>query len=133
MSLAPSMMRRAFVAIGRERFSPEASMSNETIRIGNETRDLATVSESWITEQINRRQADGQNVCVQVSIHTDAVRTVLSTPGCGGGGGGGFRPPNPNEQDVFELWNKRGLSTGGFTGGSVVAFIKQLKKLLELS
>jgi hypothetical protein len=130
MSLPPWMMRRAFVAACRERFSPEASMSNVTIRIGNETRDLSSVSESWITEQVNRRQAAGQDVCVQVSIHTDAIQVALTTPGCGGGGGGGIRRPNPNEQDVFELWNKRGLNASGFTGGNVVAFVKQLKKLL---
>jgi hypothetical protein len=124
------MMRRAFVTVGRERFSPEASMSNVTIRIGNETRDLSSISESWIAEQINRRQADGQDVCVQITIHTGGVNIVLATPGCGGGGGGGGRPPNANEQEVFDLWNKRGLNASSFSGGNLLAFIKQLKKLV---
>jgi hypothetical protein len=66
---------------------------------------------------------------VQISIHTGGVNIVLSTPGCGGGGGGG-RPPNPIEQEVFELWNKRDLNVRGFSGGNLVAFIKQLRKLV---
>jgi hypothetical protein len=35
-----------------------------TVRIGDETRSLADANESWINQQINRRRADGQNVCV---------------------------------------------------------------------
>lgn len=105
-------------------------MSNVTIRIGTETRDLSSASESWMTEQINRRRADGVDICVQVTIHAGGIDIVLSTPGCGGGGGGGGRPPNSNEREVFELWSQRGLNASAFTGGNLVAFIKQLKKLL---
>lgn len=83
-----------------------------TIRIGQETRSDADASESWINEQINRRRADRQNVCVEV---------------CGGVGG---RPPNGKEREVLDLWNRRGLNANDFTGGSLVAFLKQLRSLL---
>lgn len=99
-----------------------------TIRIGQETRSDADASESWINEQINRRRADGQNVCVEVSINTGGLNLRLTTAACGGGGGG--RPPNGNERAVIDLWNRRGLNTNDFTGGSLVAFLKQLRSLL---
>jgi hypothetical protein len=100
-----------------------------TVRIGDETRSLADANESWINQQINRRRADGQNVCVEVSIGTGGLSLRLATPGCGGGGGGG-RSPSSNEQEVLDLWIKRGLNTSDFTGGNLVAFLKHLRRLL---
>lgn len=100
-----------------------------TITIGNETKNYADVTESWIAQQINRRRQDGQNICVDILINTSGLNLRLTTPGCAGGGGGG-RPPTDREQRLFDLWNKHDLNSAGFTGGSLIAFLKQLRQLL---
>lgn len=99
------------------------------IRIGNEERDLASVDEHWINQQINLRRKDGQTICVRVTIQEGDMNMVLSTPTCGTSRGGG-RPPSPQEREVFDLWDQRGLNKVDFTGGNLVAFLKQLKRIL---
>ena len=101
-----------------------------TIRIGSETGSLIHATESWINEEINRRRHDGQNVCVEVAINTGGLNIRLATPGCGEGAGGG-RAPNANEQEVLDLWSKRGFDSADFTGGNLVAFLKQLRRLVS--
>lgn len=98
------------------------------IRIADVEKELASADEQWINQQINRRRADGQTVCVRVTIHEGGLDMVLATPTCGAGGGG--RPPRPDENRVFDLWKKLGLNDESFTGGNVVAFLKQLQHLL---
>ena len=94
------------------------------VRIGDAERELSIVSESWVNQQINRRRADGQNVCVRVIIRQDQLNMTLSTPSCQKGSGG--RPPNRHEEQIFTLWEKRGLNKDQFTGGNLIAFLKQL-------
>jgi hypothetical protein len=100
-----------------------------TIKIAEEERQLDAVDEQWINQQINRRRADGQTICVRVTVHEGGLDMVLSTPSCGTSGGGG-RPPRPQEKEVLGLWNQRGLNDANFTGGNLVAFLKQLRRLL---
>lgn len=102
-----------------------------TVRIGDETRDLFEASESWINQQIARRRADGQNICVEVLINKSGLNLRLATPGCSAGGGGGGRAPNSNENEILDLWKRRGLNDNAFTGGNLVAFLKQLQRQLE--
>lgn len=59
-----------------------------TIRIGNDSRRLEDVEESWIAQHVNNRQREGLQVCVEVTI---------KTPACGPGGAGG-RAPKPDER-----------------------------------
>jgi hypothetical protein len=99
-----------------------------SIRIAGVERKLEEASESWINQEINRRRADGQVVCVQVTIHTSELNMVLSTPTCASGLGGG-RPPTRHEREIFDLWDQRGLNRHDFTSGGVVAFIKQVARL----
>lgn len=96
-----------------------------SIQIGQEKRD--TIDEHWINTQVNRRQAEGQQVCVIVTIHEGDLQMKLSTPTCGGGGGGG-RQPNDRERMVFDLWAKHRLNSADFAGGNLVAFLKQLNQ-----
>jgi hypothetical protein len=99
------------------------------IRIGEAERDLNSASESWINQQINRRRKDGLSVCVRVIVKEGDLDMILSTPTCASSGGGG-RPPRPREQTMFNLWNKRGLNEPDFTGGNLIAFLKQLKHIV---
>jgi hypothetical protein len=99
-----------------------------SVRIGDNERDLAEADEQWVNQQIKRRRADGQTVCVSVTIREKGLNLVLFTPTCGERGGG--RLPNPQEKEIFDLWESRGLNDENFTGGNLVAFLKQLRHLL---
>lgn len=100
-----------------------------TIKITDVERQLDTADEQWINQQINRRRADGQFVCVRLTTHEGGLNIVLSTPNCATSGSGG-RHPTPQENEVFDLWDQRGLNNADFTSGNLVAFLKQLKRLL---
>lgn len=101
-----------------------------TVQIGEETRTLEDASESWINEQINRRRRDGLPICVIVTLNRADAQVTLRSPGCGGGfGGGGGRPPNAKESHIIQLWERRRLNSEEFTGGNLVAFLKQIKRL----
>lgn len=101
------------------------------IRIGGQERDYDSADENWINQQINRRRADGLQVCVRVTIHVGDMDMILSTPTCGASTGGGRRA-RPSEQEVFDLWNQRGLDSADFSGGNLVAFMKQLRRLVYI-
>jgi hypothetical protein len=100
-----------------------------TITIGSSTRSIQEADESWINQNVNGRRRDGVAVCVQIRIQENGADLGLTTPGCPSGFGGG-RSPNTLEQRIIDLWNERGLNASGFTGGNVVAFLHQLKKVL---
>lgn len=99
-----------------------------TIKIGESERALGDAEPSWINQQINRRREEGVSVCVRVTIHTQALNIVLTTPGCTGGGGG--RLPTRDEQAILDLWQERGLTRPEFTGGNLIAFLRQLERML---
>ncbi len=94
------------------------------VRIGTSERNLYSADESWINQQINCRRQDMQRVCVRVFIKDNFLNMELSTPGCDGGGGG--RPPNSQEERIFDLWNRLGLNRPEFSGGNLIAFLKQI-------
>jgi hypothetical protein len=98
------------------------------IRIDETEMDISSADESWINQQINRRRADGLSVCVRVTIKEGDLDMILSTPTCPSTGGG--RPPRPHEQETFNLWNQRGLGERNFTGGNLIAFLKQLRHIV---
>lgn len=86
------------------------------------------IDPSWINQQINRRRSEGKEVCVRVTIRTDDLDMILSTPGCPKGSGG--RQPRPRERQIFELWDERGLNQPGFEGGAVIAFLRQAERFI---
>jgi hypothetical protein len=100
-----------------------------TIKIGPVEATIEQADDAWINQQINRRRADGAVVCVQVSIQEPDVHMALSTPTCATNGGGG-RAPNQRERRIFDLWSERGLDERDFTGGALVAFLHQLRRLV---
>jgi len=95
-----------------------------TVQIGAEVRDLASATESWINDQLRRREREGASICVIVTVKTSGVDLALRTPSCGGGVGG--RQANAKELEIIELWNRRHLNSNDFTGGNLIAFLKQL-------
>lgn len=101
-----------------------------TVKIGTDERSLESAHESWINQQINRRRQDGDSSCVRVRIEENGLNMILSTAGCPAGNGGG-RPPNAKEKEVFDLWDRLGLNKPDFTGGRLVAFLKQLDRFLR--
>lgn len=98
------------------------------VKIGSEERNIEDVDSSWINQQINRRRKDGP-VCVRVTINDDDINMVLSSGDCPRVGGG-RRPPGPQEKEIFDLWDKHRLNEIDFPSGQLVAFIKQITKLL---
>ena len=99
------------------------------VKIGDMERELANADAHWINQQINRRRADGQMICVRINVNTPEFNMGLATPTCESSGYGG-RLPLPHEKEVFDLWKKKKLDSADFTGGNLVAFLNQLKNIL---
>ena len=95
------------------------------VKIGDVEKDIAQADPNWINEQINRRRADGVAVCVQVTIVRDSVNLRLATVDCPHlmGGAAVF---SAEEKEVISLWEKLHLREKDFTGGNLVAFLKQI-------
>lgn len=102
-----------------------------TIKIGSDQRDLREADAQWIASEIAGRRKDGQAVCVFVQINESGANLPLMTQACRvGAGGGGGRAPNALETAIIELWNSRGLNSGEPEPGQVIAFVRQLLRLL---
>jgi hypothetical protein len=98
------------------------------IKIGADERMLGDVDNSWVNQQINQRRADGQSVCVRVTIQERDIDLVLTTPTCPSYAGSP-RKLSAQEEKVCDLWEQRGLRKPTFTGGNLIAFLNQLKQL----
>ena len=96
-----------------------------TVQIGTESQDLSDVTESWIAQQIVRRQRDGQPVCIQVRIQEGELEMRLNSGDCPAAGGGGRRP-RPREAAIFDLWDHLGMNAADVAPGGLTAFLKQL-------
>ncbi|MEW6168640.1 MAG: hypothetical protein AB1651_13225 [Pseudomonadota bacterium] len=95
------------------------------VKIGNEERDYGAADPQWINQSLNGHRGNGGSPCVRVTVRGDDVDMVLTTAACPKGGGG--RVPTQRERELFDLWDKRGLNEPQFTGGNLVAFLKQLR------
>ena len=107
-------------------------MSLIKILIGNNERqfdDVYNIDESWINQQINKRKEDKEKVCVRVYIKNELIDILLTTLACGRGERG-RRKPIPRETEIFNLWERRGLREENFSGGNLIAFFKQLRKII---
>ena len=96
------------------------------VEIAGETRSASEADAQWINQQINRRRRDGLAVCVRVTIEDSAIHLTLSTRGCPVGDA--TRRANVEERPIIDLWRKHHLDQDDFTGGDVVAFLKQLNR-----
>jgi len=107
-------------------------MSLIKIFIGNNERqfdDVYNIDESWINQQINKRKEDKEKVCVRVYIKNELIDVLLTTLACGRGEIS-RRRPNPRETEIFNLWERRGLRKEKFSGGDLISFFKQLRKII---
>lgn len=95
-----------------------------TVRIGTDERQCP-VDPNWVNQQIKGRRESGGTPCVRVTISGSGLDMMLASPGCGGGSGGG-RPPTQQEREIFSLWSKHRLDQEKFSGGELVAFLKQV-------
>lgn len=100
-----------------------------TVKIGALERSLENADPSWINQQVNGLKRDGHTICVLVKINEGPIQMTLATPTCAVGGGGG-RPPNALEQRIFDLWRKHHLDQIDITGGFVVSFLNELKRVM---
>jgi len=99
------------------------------IQIGIDERTIDAAEPNWINQQINRRRSLQEPICVRVKIKIGDVNLMLSTPNCQCFGGDGS-PLNSKENQIVELWNRLRLNENDFSGGNLVAFLKQVDKLL---
>ncbi len=83
------------------------------------------IDEQWINQQINRRIACGEVVWLWIKIQQGNLNFSISTPNYPVGGFGGGRQLIQDELHVYQLWKERGLENPDFTGGNLIAFLKQ--------
>jgi hypothetical protein len=101
------------------------------VHISEAQREFANgreIDEQWITEQINRRRRDDLTVCVRVSIQDAPVNLRLSSAGCSGGRASARF--SAEQQSIIELWRRNRLDQADFDSGNVIAFLKQLHRVL---
>lgn len=99
-----------------------------SVTINGDERSGSDITESWVTQQVNNRRRNRAPVCVVVQLKESNLNMTLRTVDCTTRGGGS-RAPNAREQRVFELWNKLQLDGSDFTGGDLLAFLKQVERL----
>jgi len=97
------------------------------VYIKDSVREVQCVTPTWLREQIEDRREDGVSVCVRVNVQSGTLNMELLSSGCSSSGTGGGRPPTPQEQEIFDLWEKRGMKKDDFNIGQLVAFLNQLK------
>ena len=102
-----------------------------TIRIGADVRDIEDVDPSWIANQVGGRREESGTVCVEVAIQQPEANLRLATPACSGAGGG-TRRLTALESEIVDLWKRHRLDTSDFSVGDLIAFVKQLLRLLKL-
>lgn len=65
---------------GRQNAIKKEDLMYVALRISGEEREWSSVAESWVRDQLGRRRADGQNVCVQLIVKGGDVACVSAPP-----------------------------------------------------
>jgi hypothetical protein len=97
------------------------------VKIAGIEKDISEVDPNWVNQQINGRRADGEVVCVQVTIHKDSVNLILITADCPHAISGSKYILTDIEHEILNLWRKLHLSESNFSGGNLIAFLHQVK------
>jgi len=101
-----------------------------TVRIARSQRQFPTddVDEAWLNKQF--KQQDEDPLCVQIAIRSNTgVNVIVSTPGCPTSRSAP-RSPKPREREILELWNELLRCHGTLHSGNVIAFLKQVRRML---
>lgn len=96
------------------------------IQIGASRHKFCDVSESWIHEQVQQREKDGQPICARVMLKNHALDMLLSTPHCPHGHGG-CRKPNQREEAIFKIWESEHLNQPNWTASGLYNFVKRAR------
>lgn len=92
--------------------------------------DLREIEEARILQLIALLRREHQQVCVLVTIEEYPVNLFLPAGACTGVGGGVHRELRPEEQRIVDVWEKHKLNNTNFNDGELIAFLKQLRRLL---
>ena len=98
-----------------------------TVTLTINGKQIAITDAAEINQQVNRRRDDGAAICVHMRIEANGIDLSFGTPGCGGGRGG--RQLSEREQRILDAWRRHGLLNDKFSGGNVVAFLQELRRL----
>lgn len=98
------------------------------IKIGDYEKKLDNIDECWINQTINGYRKEKIPLSVHVIFEEGSLNMVLSAPPPKSSF---IRKPRGAEIQICNLWNEVGLNNPEFTGGNLIAFIKQLKKILR--
>jgi hypothetical protein len=104
-----------------------------TVTIDGGEREFASaaqIDEGWVNRQLNRRPAGEAPPCIQVRIRTDRVAMALATEACPASGAPG-RSPNPDEHQIYRLWEDRVLSAERTAGGLLIDFLRKVFGMLR--
>ncbi|MBB4635118.1 hypothetical protein [Longimicrobium terrae] len=99
------------------------------LQIGSDEREDDDISEDWVNQQVRRRRNDEAQVCARVTLVTESLDFALSTAGCRGGSSSRASLTR-KENEIVDLWTKCGLNDPEFQGGQLIAFLKQVRRIL---
>ena len=98
-----------------------------SVKIGPRELSLSEVNPHWIEQQINGNRREGTAFTVVVRVQVDGVNLCFVAPPPPGGPG---REYSARETAIIELWMRCGMNRAGFSPGDLIAFLKQLPRLL---
>lgn len=96
---------------------------------GGPVMSLRDVIEGWIAQQVNRRQGDGQQICVKLTIESGSRHMLLASRGCPGVQYCRDLPTR-KEQGILDLWTARGTNKPNITAGNVASFLHQFERVV---
>lgn len=92
---------------------------------------MREIEESRIVQLIKGMRRNNQSVCVLLTIEEYPVDLLLPTGVCSGMAHGTSRPLRPEEQRIVEAWERHKLNKADFNEGELIAFLKQVGRLLN--
>jgi hypothetical protein len=92
------------------------------VSIAGERRDARDASSAWLRSAIGRVRQLESRVCVKVRIKHGTIDMILGTEDCPSSDEEG-RPFRPEERKIFELWERKNLTTNHFTVKELAEFL----------